>query len=289
MMRRALADRLDRRHLERAVALTVDELQRPAVVLAPHPDDETLGCGGLIALKRDRGVAVTVVFMTDGARSHAHLADATDLVARRRAEASAACAVLGVDPAMVHHLEIGDGELNDSVELAIERLGPLLRDSNGHQLIVPHPGESPLDHRATFHVADETLRRSGRTMDGLLYPVWLWDQFPFTNPFSAPRERHSVRSVVRISARDRLGWRIPKLLDRRVDVSSVIDRKRRALQEHASQMARQDGAADWLTLADIAGGEWLERLLRPSEFYADRTVGVGYRSRGGTVHGATDS
>jgi len=276
MMRRRLRDRLDRRHLEHAVALTADELQRPAVVLAPHPDDETLGCGGLIAMKRDLGVDVTVVFMTDGARSHAHLVDATELIRRRRDEAAAACAVLGVEPTAVHHLEIGDGELSNSAERAIAALEPLLQNSFERQLIVPHPGESPLDHRATFDVAAETLRRSGHTMDALAYPVWMWDQFPFTNPLSAPRERHSVPSIVRTSARDRLGWRIPTLLTRSVDVSSVLDRKRRALQEHASQMTRQDGTSDWLTLEDIAGGDWLERLLRPNEFYADCTVGAGH-------------
>lgn len=273
MMRQVFSDRLDRSHVERAVPLTTEELQRPAIVLAPHPDDETLGCGGLIAMKRDRGVHVTVVFMTDGARSHAHLVGAADLIARRRKEASAACAVLGVESTAVHHLEIGDGELSDSMERAIAGLGPLLDDSFGYQLIVPHPDESPLDHRATFQVAAETVKRSGQTMDALLYPVWLWDQFPFTNPLSAPRERHSVRSVVRTSARDRLGWRIPRLLTRRLDVSSVVDRKRRALQEHTSQMTRPDETSDWPILADIANGDWLQRLVRPNEFYAERVVG----------------
>jgi LmbE family N-acetylglucosaminyl deacetylase len=273
-MRRGLTSRLDRRLRTSAVPLTQEELTRPAIVLAPHPDDETLGCGGLIALKRDRGVPVKVVFMTDGAQSHAHLISSEALAARRRQEATAACAALGVDPTAVHHLEIGDGTLNDSTQQAIELLAPLLDGSRGHQLIAPHPDESPLDHQATFHIAEQVLTRAGDTMDALLYPVWLWDQFPFTNPWSAPRERHSSRSILRIAARDRLGWRIPGMLNRQIDVSSVLERKRTALREHATQMTRQDDRTDWPTLADIAGGDWLDRLLQPNEFYADYAAGT---------------
>jgi LmbE family N-acetylglucosaminyl deacetylase len=274
VIRQGLADHLDRRLRERTVPLTDEELSRPAVVLAPHPDDETLGCGGLIRMKRDRGVPVTVVFMTDGAHSHAHLVDAEELAARRRREADASCAVLGVEHSAVNHLMIRDGALSDSAQQAMELLAPLLDNSQGHQLIVPHPDESPLDHRATFHIAEQVLRRSGDTMDALLYPVWLWDQFPFTNPWSAPRQRQSSRSILRIAVRDRLGSRLPGILNRRIDVSSVLERKRAALEQHATQMRQQDDSSDWLTLADIAGGDWLERLLQPNEFYADGAVGA---------------
>lgn len=275
MIRDGLTDRIDRRLRARSVPLTDEELERPAIVLAPHPDDETLGCGGLIARKRDRGIPVTVVFMTDGAQSHANLVDADELAARRRHEAAAACAVLGVEPSAINHLDIRDGALSASAAHATELLSPLLDTARGHQLIVPHPDESPLDHQATFHIADQALKRSGDTMDALLYPVWLWDQFPFTNPWSAPRARHSSRSILRIAARDRLGWRIPSVLTRRIDVSSVLERKRRALEEHATQMARQDGRDDWLTLEDVAHGDWLARLLQPDEYYEDRAVGAG--------------
>src|SRR5437762_1448664 len=42
---------------------------RPLLVLAPHPDDESLGCGGLIAESCARGGTVHVVILTDGTRS----------------------------------------------------------------------------------------------------------------------------------------------------------------------------------------------------------------------------
>jgi LmbE family N-acetylglucosaminyl deacetylase len=42
------------------------------VVFSPHPDDETLGCGSTIIKKKRLGADVTIVFMTDGSKSHPH-------------------------------------------------------------------------------------------------------------------------------------------------------------------------------------------------------------------------
>lgn len=273
-VRRPLVDRLERRLRADSTPLRDEELTRPAIVLAPHPDDETLGAGGLIARKRELGVPVTVVFMTDGAGSHAHLVPAAELVARRRAEAHEACHRLGVEPSEVHFLDIADGTLDDAAEHAVELIAPHLERCGDRQLVVPHPDESPLDHRATFRVADEALRRSGTSMDGLLFAVWLWDQFPFTNPLTGLGERTSAPAIVRLAWRGRLGWGLPNELTRRVDVRPVLERKRHALAAHATQMAPQDGRSDWMTLGDVAGGDWLDRLLQPDEYYAERTLGA---------------
>jgi hypothetical protein len=53
----------------------IDEcaLGKPAIIFAPHQDDETLGCGGTIIRKKQAGANLQIVFMTDGCRSHAHL------------------------------------------------------------------------------------------------------------------------------------------------------------------------------------------------------------------------
>lgn len=85
------------------------------LVLAPHMDDETLGCGGLMLLHADRS-AVHILFATDGAGSPAPLlpwqgrAD-EGLVGRRRAEAQAATAKLGIPPGNLHFLDLPDGTL----------------------------------------------------------------------------------------------------------------------------------------------------------------------------------
>src|SRR5579862_5129583 len=73
----------------------------PALIVAPHPDDETFACGGLITLKRRRGVLVSVVFLTDGSGAKADL-DPLALTRLRQGEALQALNILGVAIEDVH-------------------------------------------------------------------------------------------------------------------------------------------------------------------------------------------
>ncbi|HLL52387.1 MAG TPA: PIG-L family deacetylase, partial [Myxococcaceae bacterium] len=88
-----------------------EELRRGAMVFAPHPDDETLGCGGTILRKRRAGAEVRIAFLTDGAASHAHLVPREALRALREREALEAAGALGVEASRVCWLGFPDGEL----------------------------------------------------------------------------------------------------------------------------------------------------------------------------------
>src|SRR5215831_15255807 len=93
---RPLAQTVVRMLLRRRMRpLTRDELRQPAVVVAPHPDDETLGCGGTVVIKKQLGATVRVLMMTDGAASHPGLIDPEELAAIRAGETRAAVQVLG--------------------------------------------------------------------------------------------------------------------------------------------------------------------------------------------------
>jgi LmbE family N-acetylglucosaminyl deacetylase len=216
---------------------------------------------------------VTVVFLTDGAGSHAHLVASDELARRRRGEALAACAELGVAESAIRFLEIRDGSLEARAAEAVEQLTAILDDAVDAQLVAPHPAEAPRDHHAAYGIVRDAVERGGRQHDALLYPVWMWDQFPWTNPFAPPRARHSRRQIVRIACRDRLGSRLIHELDRRVDVSGVLDVKRAALAAHRSQMERENGRPDWSTLSDVAHGDWLAQLTRSTEYYTARRLG----------------
>ena len=75
---------------------------KSVMVFSPHQDDETLGCGGTIALKREHGIPVTVVFLTDGGQGFVDL-DAHSqgkIIQTRKQEAVTALEVLG---AVVRH------------------------------------------------------------------------------------------------------------------------------------------------------------------------------------------
>jgi hypothetical protein len=127
---RAARARAWTRHLllERAHDATDLVAGRSLLVLAPHPDDETLGCAGRIQRAVATGAAVTIVVATDGGRSHdLDPIERDELRALRRSELVAACACLGVPETDVITLDFADGELAHAAdELAVE-LETLLR------------------------------------------------------------------------------------------------------------------------------------------------------------------
>jgi LmbE family N-acetylglucosaminyl deacetylase len=124
-------------------------LPRRVVVLAPHPDDELLGCGGMLAFHAERGDDPTVVFLSDGAAGDPTGAT-SNLAQVRRRESSAALAELGVKRA--EHLAFPDGKLDEAHELPGRILGVL--DHAGAELLyAPSLLECHADHRAAAEAA----------------------------------------------------------------------------------------------------------------------------------------
>jgi LmbE family N-acetylglucosaminyl deacetylase/SAM-dependent methyltransferase len=144
------------------------------VVLAAHPDDETLGAGGLIADAAARGVPVTVVVVTDGAASHpGSSTSAEDLVATRAEEARVAVHLLGPDVELVQW-SIADGAVREARAEITERLRPLLPGPDG-LLVAPWRGDGHRDHRVLGEIAAELVAEEDQAGTTLLeYPIWLW-------------------------------------------------------------------------------------------------------------------
>ncbi|WP_421118632.1 PIG-L deacetylase family protein [Aquihabitans daechungensis] len=137
-----------------------------ATVIAPHPDDETFGCGGLVAGLCGLGAEVTVVTASDGAASHPEVAG---LGARRRAEQAAALGALGCRTEPVW-LGLPDGDLATH-EPAL-RAG--IRDvvAGADLVIAPWAGDGHPDHEVVGRTAALVARRCDVRL--VSYPVWVW-------------------------------------------------------------------------------------------------------------------
>lgn len=149
------------------------------LVIAPHPDDETLGCGGLLLLLRRAGQPASVLFLTDGSASHSgHPTLSPDDLARlRRSEASEAARRLGLDPASdLDFLELPDGRLPrlapatraDAIARLVEefaRLRPAL-------VLVTSRHDGSSEHVAAFSLVEEALGRLATRPRRLEYLVW---------------------------------------------------------------------------------------------------------------------
>ncbi len=142
------------------------------VVVAPHPDDETLGAGGLIHSCRQAGREVVVVAVTDGEAADPEADDRArrTLGQRRRAEQRKAVRRLGVEETRLHRLSFGDGELATSVNDVAARLTPLL-DARS-TVAVTLSGDGHPDHAATAKAAHRAAAAAGCAC--LEYPIWAW-------------------------------------------------------------------------------------------------------------------
>lgn len=155
-------------------------LEETTIVIAPHQDDESLGCGGLIARKRNEGVPVHVIFITDGSASHPGHARVTavELARLRHEEAMRAMTFLGVERSGVHFLDEPDGTLNvitpERREALVARLADLIVQVGPRELYLPCYPDGSSEHDATFGFVLDALKRASVTPDVWQYPVWSW-------------------------------------------------------------------------------------------------------------------
>jgi LmbE family N-acetylglucosaminyl deacetylase len=146
---------------------------RPArlVVVAPHPDDEVLGAGGLLQHMRAAGVEILVVAVTDGEASHPGArALGYDLAALRAVETRVALDRLGCGAVHVERLGLTDGAVAEEVELLSDRLTRLLKPDD--LCLVPWREDGHRDHEAVGRVG---VAAAGAIRTPVLeYLVWAW-------------------------------------------------------------------------------------------------------------------
>jgi LmbE family N-acetylglucosaminyl deacetylase len=201
----------------------------PTTIVAPHPDDETLACGGLIALLHRNKQPVSIVVVSDGGNSHPNSKAFTReaFISTRKIEVMTAVQELGVTPADVQFLDYPDGEVaSDPVSAfpaIVKHVRSVLETLNPSTLIIPFRGDSNADHTATWHIVRSAVRQMKRAPRILEYPVWIG---PLTEAIC-----------------DELAPTVWKL-----DIASVLGRKQRAVLAHRSQLGEMQSENGNFTL-----------------------------------------
>jgi LmbE family N-acetylglucosaminyl deacetylase len=190
---------------------------KPILVLSPHPDDETLGVGGLIAAACDGGIPVQVAVISDGSQSHprSQRYPRDRLVALRRDEVHAAGRLLGLDAADISFMGLPDAAVplaGAAFESAVDRLVDLADRSRAETVFVTWGGDPHCDHEAVSAMAGALCRRRP-ALACWSYPIWGWHLEPSTPVSTSALE----------------GFR--------VDIAPWLSRKRRAIAAHASQIS----------------------------------------------------
>lgn len=224
----------------RARDVTTECSRQSSVVIAPHPDDEVLGCGAAILAKTAAATPVRIVFVTDGTASrHPARLSPTAIGRLRRLEATAAAAALGVSAEDVTFLGMPDGALRGVTGDLITELRSLLRQWRPDTVLVTSDLDAHDDHHATCVAATRAASDVGVPL--WEYPIWFWTSFPLPHP---PQPSGTLRALLRR----------PLV---RVDAAPYLDRKQQAFDAYASRQA--------------LGPLLLRSCFRSSELYLERT------------------
>jgi len=199
------------------------------LVVAPHPDDETLGCGVAIMRKREAGTQVTVVIVSDGAAAEPAPVPPPELVRLRKEETRRAVSRLGLRPADLRFLDVPDTRVAQHVDEVADRLAELIRELDPAQLLIPTSCEGHPDHDATNAAARQAALRAGFTGEVLEYGVWMWTHWPWTRGYGT--EGYSARRLLR-DPLDRIREVRPLL----VGAKGYRSRQAYALAAHGSQV-----------------------------------------------------
>ncbi|MDN4051670.1 PIG-L family deacetylase [Massilia sp. YIM B02763] len=211
---------------------------RRAVVVAPHPDDEILSCGGLLHLLELHRRPFVVAAVTDGEGSHAGSAEwpVERLRATRPQETLGALDSLGIAAPQVVRLRVPDGGVTAAEEALARRLAGLL--APGDVVVTTWRYDGHPDHEATARACAAAARAAGAAL--LEVPVWGWH-------WSAPGD-----------------GAIPFAQARKLPLPpALVARKRAAMACFRSQLT-EDASTGALP---IVFPQALERLLNPYELY----------------------
>lgn len=157
-----------------APRLAEAETQLPRVcVFAPHPDDEILGCAGLLQKLAANGNPILLVHVTNGTQSHpdSQIYLPSKLAVIRPSESVAALKVLGIEHQVITTaLDLEDGKVFEQQELFYQKLDDIIQPND--ILITPFVHDGHPDHEATGHVV--TTYANQHNLDCYQALIWAW-------------------------------------------------------------------------------------------------------------------
>jgi len=207
--------------------LIADPTARRVLVLCPHPDDESVGCGGTIAVLTAVGAQVHVVYATDGEATRGGAEPAAEIARKRRGEAVRACQLLGTEH--VTFLSLPDGRLHEHQSELQQHVAGALAEIEPEMVLLPWFGDEHRDHRSL----DEAFAGAVAGREVEVWGFETWTPLP-------PR--------------------------RVVDITATVDTKRAAIAVHRTAAQAFDleaivGLNRYRSLQGLLGRGWAEAFL----------------------------
>ena len=181
------------------------------LVIAPHPDDDAIGCGGSMVQHVQRGDTVNVVYVTSGEHG-SPVYEPSELAKIREGEAGKGALILGVQQTTFLHQP--DGNVGYSIEM-VNHFIQLIRTEKPDALYLPHSTDGHKDHQQTFQIVMEAVGRA----QGNSFPEW-------------GGKAWNIETILGYEV-----WTPLTHFEYVNDITDVIEIKLNALREHRSQLA----------------------------------------------------
>lgn len=206
-----------------------EKLYKRILVIAAHPDDEVLGCGGTLALLSDQGAQIHVAFLSDGVFSRDENLGNEDSLTVRRKAAQTACDILGVKT--VSFGDLPDNRM-DSVGLLdiIKPIEALIVQYCPDTVFTHHAGDLNIDHRRTHEAVTTACR---------------------------PQRGHPVRTLLSFEIPSSTEWQLPGSVpvfapNWFVDISSSLERKLSAFNAYSDEVRAWPHPRSWQAIEHLA-------------------------------------
>jgi len=157
-----------------------------SLMLIPHPDDESLACGGTIALLRENGFSVHIIIVTDGSMSHpsSESYPPERLRILREEEVKKALDILGVSSDAIRFLRLPDSKMDKLDITTFQKNSKLLQEYileiKPVTIFLPWRNDPHPDHIATWKLSMDAIkslyRKDNFQIRILEYPVWFWER-----------------------------------------------------------------------------------------------------------------
>ena len=185
------------------------------LIVAPHADDESLGCGGVISLLRKYGQTVYILLLSDGTLSHPNSREypADQLMELREKELVEAAAILGVPAENIIFCRYKDRQVpsasGDEFPTAVKNISKMLEVLKPQSIFLPWRRDPHPDHLAAFQLITQSNIQGAQLYE---YPIWLKE-------LGETSDEPNIEEVTPF----------------RLDISTVLQQKKEAIAAHRSQ------------------------------------------------------
>lgn len=216
----------------RARDITWGTASKSALVIAPHPDDETFGCAATIARKTAAGSTVSVCVVSDGGAFTTDEMTPAELVSMRRENFDNACSILGIEKNDVSLLDFPDRGLEEAYPRVVAAITEVIDRVKPDEIFLPTRHDAHPDHRTVNRAAYEAIARATVRPAVYAYLVWFWARDTW-HPLDASRAQELL-------GRGKLLAKGATLGVVRVDTGPFLEIKRRAYECYAWEL-KPDG------------------------------------------------